>query len=160
VQFHILEEKKSLKKYFKRMNKKFTPRLKSSYFRKPGDLEDRSLKKEKNIVFTFIDFDRNQGQSFEEWEKNGLLASLLNKISGVCQLRVAEAIHQGIIKVYTKVDFPPSTKFYHPRHIPDNVKWSSLHIKGKECIIGYFDDNIFHIVFFDKDHEFWICTKD
>jgi hypothetical protein len=31
--------------------------------------------------------------------------------------------------------------------------------KGKECVIGYFEDNIFQIVFLDKDHEFWKTKK-
>ncbi len=33
------------------------------------------------------------------------------------------------------------------------------HGQGKECIIGHFEDNIFHIVFLDKNHEFWISKK-
>lgn len=111
------------------------------------------------MVLSFRDFDRNQGQSFEEWEHEELLALALSKLQAVCGLTRSEATRQQIIKEYPKGEFPPRSDFVHPKHVPNDVAWCSMHIQGKECVIGYFEDNIFNIVFLDKDHRFWITEK-
>lgn len=138
---------------------KFKPRKTSSYNRKPKNLEDKSGQREPLIVFSFRDFDRNQGQGFKEWETDELLAKLCEKLAGISQLTVKQVLHQQIIKIYTKVDFPPKSAFTHPPHVPQGVKWASMHIQGKECIIGHFEDNVFQIVFLDRHHEFWKTEK-
>ncbi len=131
----------------------------AKYNRKSKQLDDRSPNRELFIVFSFRDFDRNQGQNFAEWQEDELLAALCEKLLGISHLTVGQVTSQQIIKLYTKVDFPPDSGFKYPKHVPDGVKWASMHIQGKECIIGHFEDNIFHIVFLDKNHEFWISKK-
>lgn len=138
---------------------KFKQKKPSSYERNLRKVETKEGQREKLIVLSFKDFDRNQGQSFQEWEHEQLLAIAVNKLREVCQLSVKEATSQNIIKQYTKVDFPPESAFTHPKHVLPDVVWCSMHIQGKECIIGHFEDNIFHIVFLDKDHEFWKTEK-
>ena len=140
-------------------SKKFKSRKASSYNRKSRNLDDKSGRREPLMVFSFRDFDRNQGQNFKEWETEELLANACEKLAGISQLTIAQAVQQQIIKVYTKVDFPPNSEFTHPNHVPQGVKWASMHIQGKECIIGHFEDNVFQIVFLDKDHEFWKTEK-
>lgn len=138
---------------------KFKSRNKSSYLRKPKSLPDKLGTKERFIVFSFKDFDRNQGQSFKDWETDELLALAVEKLSQISNLTMSQALQQQIIKIYTKVNFPPNSDFIHPKHVKEDVKWASFHIQGKECIIGYVEDNIFYIVFLDKDHKFWITEK-
>ena len=108
--------------------KKFKPRKVASYVRRSKNLEDRSAKRAPLIVFSFKDLDRNQGQSFKEWEENDLLAAACEKLAGISSLTVAQALQKQILKIYTKIDFPPNSKFTHPRHVPDDVKWASMHI--------------------------------
>ena len=138
---------------------KFKERNASSYKRETKGIETRQGKKEPLIVLSFKDFDRNQGQSFQEWEEENLLALAVSKLREICQKTVVQAITEGIIKQYTKVSFPPESGFEHPKHVLPDVTWCSMHIQGKECVIGYFEDNIFQVVFLDKDHEFWITKK-
>jgi hypothetical protein len=138
---------------------KFNAREPSAYKRELKGLEVRETKKDPFIVLGFKDFDRNQGQSFEEWEDEKLLALAMNKLREVCQKTVVQAITEGVIKQYTKVSFPPESSFEHPKHILPDVTWCSMHIQGKECVIGYFEDNIFQVVFLDKNHEFWQTHK-
>jgi len=138
---------------------KFNERSGASYQRKSKSLELRSGKREPFVVLSFKYFDINQGQSFEDWEEEKLLALAVSKLREVCQFTVGQVIAQQIIKPYTKVDFPPESAFEHPKHVLPDVIWCSMHIKGKECVIGYFEDNIFHVVFLDKDHEFWVTGK-
>lgn len=140
-------------------NNKFNERKASSYKREFKGVETRQGKREVLIVLSFRDFDRNQGQSFEEWQQENLLALAVSKLREVCQLTVGQATSQQIIKPYTKVGFPPESGFIHPKHVLPDVIWCSMHIQGKECVIGHFEDNIFHVVFLDKDHEFWKTKK-
>lgn len=138
---------------------KFKPRNAASYKREVKSIETKQGRKDPLIVLSFRDFDRNQGQRFEEWEQEQLLALAVGKLRELCQLTVREATTQQVIKQYTKVDFPPESGFVHPKHVLPDVTWCSMHIQGKECVIGFFEENIFQIVFLDKDHEFWKSKK-
>ena len=138
---------------------KFNERHIASYKRELKGIETKQGRKEPLIVLSFRDFDRNQGQNFEEWEEEKLLALAISKLRDVCQLTKVQATTQQIIKQYSNVAFPPNTAFEHPKHVLPDVTWCSMHIQGKECIIGHFEDNIFYIVFLDKNHEFWISKK-
>lgn len=135
------------------------PRDSSSYDRGKEHLSFKEPKRDRLIVLSLMNFDRNQGQSFEDWEEEKLLALAVSKLREVCNHTVPQATALQIIKPYSKVGFPPHSEFSHPKHVPDNVTWCSMHIQGKECIIGYFEDHIFHVVFLDKKHEFWITQK-
>lgn len=138
---------------------KFNARKSASYKRELKKVDTREGKKEPLIVLSFKDFDRNQGQSFKDWEQEKLLSLAVEKLREVCQFTVRQATAQQIIKAYTKNVFPPNSTFSHPKHVPPDVTWCSMHIQGKECVIGYFEDNIFQVVFLDKNHHFWITEK-
>jgi hypothetical protein len=138
---------------------KYIERNAASYKRDLKSIEIRSGHRERFIVISFKDFDSNQGQSFGDWEVENLLALAVRKLQGVCGLTRIEAVQQQIIKEYPKGSFPDKSDFYHPKHIPEDIAWCSMHIQGKECVIGYFDDNVFYIVFLDKEHRFWISKK-
>jgi hypothetical protein len=138
---------------------KFKERNANTYEREVKTLDTRQGKKEPFIVLSLYYFDRNQGQSFKEWEDEQLLALALVKLMELCQYTRGQATAQQIVKPYTKVGFPPDSAFVHPKHVLPDVIWCSMHIQGKECIIGFFEDNIFHIVFLDKEHEFWKTYK-
>lgn len=138
---------------------KFKARSASSFKREVKNIDVRQGVKEPLIVISFRDFDRTQGQCFKDWEDEKILALAVSKLREVCQLTVGQALAKNIIKIYSKVDFPPDSEFFHPKHVLPDVKWCSMHIKGKECVIGYFEDNIFQIVFLDKDHLFWKSEK-
>jgi hypothetical protein len=138
---------------------KFREKRTGSFKRELKNLEVRKGIKEPLVVLSFKDFDRNQGQSFSEWQDEKLLALTIEKLREICQYTVAQLLQQQIVKVYTKVSFPPNSSFTHPKHVPPDIDWSSMHIQGKPCVIGYFEDNIFHVVFLDKDHQFWKTEK-
>jgi hypothetical protein len=64
------------------------------------------------------------------------------------------------IKEYSKVDFPPNSEFKKPTHIGE-VTWAVMHItaNSKEVVVGYIDeDDVFYIIFLDKEHKFWPTT--
>ena len=115
---------------------KFKARNAVSYRREVGSIDTRQGRREPLIVLSFRDFDRNQGQSFEEWEHERLLALAVGKLREVCQLTVGQATAQQVIKPYTKVGFPPASGFVHPRHVSPDVTWSSMHLQRKEYLVG------------------------
>lgn len=125
--------------------------------RKRKGLDFRSGTPRRFVVFSLKDFDINQGQKFEEWETEKILSNMLTRLREISVYTIEEAIAKQIIKIYDC--FPDQSDFNHPRHISAGVKWASIRIKGKERIIGYVEDNIFFIVFLDKDHRFWITEK-
>ena len=60
-------------------NDKFAEKKEPAYKRELKNVETRKGKKEPLIVLSFKDFDTNQGQNFEEWEEDKLLALAINK---------------------------------------------------------------------------------
>jgi len=70
-----------------------------------------------------------------------------------------EAINKKIIKKYG--EFPPKDKsdFAYPVYLHPGVCWVAIHIEGKKRVAGYIEDNVFYIIFLDKDHGFWISEK-
>lgn len=138
---------------------KFKEKKESAYKRNLKQIETKQGKKDPLIVLSFKNFDINQNQSFDDWEAEQLLSVAINKLRALCQYTIPQATNAGMLKIYTKVPFPPESGFEHPKHIPPDIDWCSMHIGNKPCVIGYFEDNIFQIVFLDKEHEFWISKK-
>lgn len=96
------------------------------------------------------------GQTSKEWEEEGLLSLLYEQIRYVSQFTCQEALQKGCIKRYTKVGYPPDSEFRQPKHINAEI-WAVMHITqhSKEVVAGYIEDDVFYIVFLDKDHQFW-----
>lgn len=135
------------------MNKK-KERKDPSYVREQGKRE-KNVGKRRNISFSFIKHIESQGQSIKNWGQSNLLEQLYIRMKFVGQFNVIEALQKQYIKEY-KVDFPPESEFKKPTHI-NNVKWSVMHLNNnsKEVVVGYIEDDVFYIVFLDKDHKFW-----
>lgn len=129
--------------------------------RKEGTLAERKegLQKPKKIVFSLALLDNSQGQKYEDWEEYQLLSKALSRIQSLCSMTADEAKQQQIIKEYDN-EIPKGSKFERPKHISDDIRWTSLRIQAKVRIIGFLEDNyIFQIVFLDKDHEFYPSNK-
>ena len=130
---------------------------KNKFDRKRGHSEAIGDKnKKRRISFSIQYLDNTQGHSLKEWEAEGLLADLMLKIQQISQHTVEESLRCQFIKQYTKVSFPPTSKFKEPKHVtPDN--WAVIHIKpeSKEVVAGFLENDVFYIVFLDKEHDFW-----
>ena len=128
---------------------------KNNFERKQGHLQALGAKK-RSISFSFQYLDNTQGQSLKEWEAEGLLAEFIVRTQQISQYTVEETLRLQYIKQYTKVSFPPTSKFKEPKHVtPDN--WAVIHIKpkSKEVVAGFLENDVFYIVFLDKEHNFW-----
>ena len=128
---------------------------KNNFDRRQGHLQALGAKK-RSISFSFQYMDNTQGQSLKEWEAEGLLADLIIRTQQISQYTVEKSLRCQFIKQYTKVSFPPTSKFKEPKHVtPDN--WAVIHIKpkSKEVVAGFLENDVFYIVFLDKEHDFW-----
>ncbi len=125
--------------------------------RTAGKVEYRKDEARKQIVFSLKDFDQTQGQSFDKWEEETILAKLMVRLREISGYTIIEAINKGILNDYKT--FPEKSDFKFPTYIHPDVNWAALVIGGKERVAGYIEDNVFYIVFLDKDHRFWISEK-
>ena len=141
------------------MRPKKKERKDPAYIREQGHLEARGVKS-RRITFSFTKQIPTQGQTIEEWDKLGLLGNLTHRMKYVGQFSTQEAIQDGCIKQYTQVDFPLGSGFTHPKHIID-VTWAVMHITKTsfEVVAGFLEDDVFYIVFLDKDHKFWPTSR-
>lgn len=125
------------------------------YERKRGERNAVGLKV-RTITFSWVKLDINQGQSIDQWEKEGLLSVFCQMMRQIGQYNSTQVYANRMIKQYTKVGFPPDSEFEEPKHVSP-AYWAVIHIKpkSKEVVVGYVEDEIFYIVFLDKEHQFW-----
>lgn len=139
-----------------RNNVKNCSTLKRNILQGKSKSEPANKKYEENFRISFQDLDEVQGQSFEEWEKDGILADAMKKIREYCRAPLRKQMGSNF-KEYGA--FPEPSDFSHPSHIPNDVNWASLHITGRRVLGGYVFENTFFVVFLDKNHQFWKCEK-
>lgn len=125
------------------------------YERKKGAKGAKGSKKRK-ILFSWQKISKNQGQSKKEWETEGLLSQFCDRIEQIEDYSTEDALAKQLIKQYTKVGFPPDSKFTKPKGVVPNY-WAVIHIKpsSKAVVAGYVEGDIFYIIFLDKEHHFW-----
>ena len=115
---------------------------------------------DKFVSFSFKDLNSNQHlkEDFNDWDSEKLLVKLLTKIKEILNQKMSEATKQTIT-IYGA--FPPSnkTKYQVPSYLNEQIQWGTIHMQGKEVIAGYMIENIFSVVFLDKEHKFWISEK-
>jgi hypothetical protein len=109
-----------------------------------------------NFRISFQYLDEIQGQTFEEWEKEGILADAMRKLREHCRSPLRQQLGANF-KEYGP--FPNPSDFCHPKHVPHDVNWAALHLTGKRILAGYVYENTFFVVFLDKEHQFWRCYK-
>lgn len=132
---------------------------KSPNERKFGIRQENKVREEMPLIlFSFKDFDDNQcppGQTFRQWEESGLLSDLMTKFVDLNNMNRVVATQRKCIELYKS--FPPDSDFKIPNYIEGDVKWGTIQDVGgqKHRVAGYMIDNVFYVVFLDKDHKFW-----
>lgn len=130
------------------------PHARKENVRNERRVEEEPLK----LVFSFKDFDETQippGQSLQEWEKAGLLSTFLEELKHMSEWTVQDAQQNKRLTIYN--NWPPMTKFRYPKHIAPDVKWAVIKSVGgqKIRVAGHIINNVFYVVFLDKNHLFW-----
>ncbi len=117
-----------------------------------GQATKASIDPTATLALCLKHFDRNQRQTFEEWEAEGLLSKMLKKIQGHSGTHYLRCFNSRF-KPYK--EFPPNSEFKHPAHVPPDADWHVMHIEGLPCIAGHMVKNVFYLVFLDKEHKFF-----
>ena len=106
------------------------------------------------FVISFRHLDRNQGDSFNTWQKEGKLATALDVLYGYCQ-RPLDKQFSDNFKLYG--NYPPNDKagYRFPPYVPEDAKWARIHINGTQILAGHIVRNVFYIVFLDPNHSFY-----
>lgn len=107
------------------------------------------------IVFSFIHLSQDQGASFDNWREEGLLVKALECLKYYSGKKVSQT--DTTYTIYG--DFPPKTKYFHPKNVPPDARWARIHVDGKHIIAGHIVKNVFYVVFLDSDHSFWVTPK-
>jgi hypothetical protein len=130
--------------------------------RKVGNRDTRILATDpKKVIFSlkyFIDTQpKNDKESYSSWEKDGRLSQLLERLQAICDCSVISAIQQGFLKRYDSFPLSKDTHFKCPSNFKDREWWVINKISGQKArVAGVMVGNVFYIVFFDKEHKFWI----
>lgn len=116
-----------------------------------------------NFNFKYYVHGNNSGQSFQEWNDEGILVELNDKLFNCSQSSRLE-LKPKILEEYK--NYPSDSKFERPTCLhSNNVIWARIRLTGKRRLIGFFlkgyteDINTFYVVFLDKEHEFAPYTK-
>lgn len=142
---------------------KFKAKVINESERKINTRQERKVKEDlPKILFSFKDFDVKQippGQNYENWQDEKLLAYMLQKFGNICSLNIVEAQQHKVLKIYG--DFPIDSDFKPSQHIVKDVIWAVImDIKGqKGRVAGHLIENVFYVVFLDKEQRFYITEK-
>ena len=115
--------------------------------------------------FQFLTTGEGYGQSLEDWNKEGLLLDLNEKVKEFSKKTKSELLKDKTLAVYK--EFPNNSHFKYPKSIPNSsqVEWARLTITGRRRLAGFFSEgadresDIFYAVFLDKNHDFYPVEK-
>lgn len=111
------------------------------------------------VSFQFIDTSQKYGSTYKDWQKEGLLAKMLECLSGYCCSTLLTQVDGNKFTIYG--NFPPKEKtlFTFPEFVPEDANWARIHINGTAIIVGHIVRDTFYIVFLDKTHKFWLTKR-
>lgn len=107
----------------------------------------------------------NAGQSFDQWDKEGIILDLNNKLRDFSKKTKTELLSDKSLVIYG--DYPSKSRFSYPCSIPrdKSIQWARLSLTGARRIAGFFssgsdrESDVFNVVFLDKEHEFYPVEK-
>lgn len=108
----------------------------------------------------FQNYDDDPVQSFNNWQEDGLLDMLIS-LEYCSKNHITKLQNDEKLALYG--NFPDSKKndFLLPNGLNVNENWGTLRNIGgqKARIAGFLRDNIFYIVYLDKEHRFYKSEK-
>jgi hypothetical protein len=99
-------------------------------------------------------------------KNQSLLCDFLDKLVELSKITKTEAIGKkdktNPLGIYSNFDFETQSEFKKPNfEIPENAQWATIKRIGgqKSRVAGFIQDNIFYVVFLDKNHKFYVVEK-
>lgn len=113
------------------------------------------LPSDSNIVFSFSDFDSTQGTSIKDFCSK-YCENLLERFQHYSKLTISTAQQHGLT-IYG--NFPKNSEFNFPSYVSPEANWAKFDLGNVPRIIGHIVHNIFFVIFFDGDHQFFPSEK-
>lgn len=118
-----------------------------------------------HITFSFKYFNQQDpaGQSFKSWLEHNpeLVEGLLDKLIYLSEESITVSQQNQVLALYSSA-FPDKkhTRFNCPPGL-ENERWGTIRRIGgqKGRVAGFLRDNVFYLVFLDKDHDFYLSEK-
>jgi hypothetical protein len=136
---------------------KFREKFKGAASARPNPLEGQAEALQGKppqdlFCLNFKYFDPGQGETFSQWEEAKLLAKTAERWREHSRKKLEHCLDTRF-KRYGA--FPAKSEFTHPKGVPPDAVWASMHVQGQECVIGHIHYNVFYVVFLDRHHKFW-----
>jgi hypothetical protein len=105
------------------------------------------------FLISYRHLDKSQGDSFYNWEQQGMLARAMDVLSDYCK----SPLNQQFSDKFTCYGAYPSAKsgYKCPSYVPEDANWARIHVTGTQVLAGHIVDNVFYVVFLDPDHSFY-----
>ena len=101
-----------------------------------GNLLD-SVRDKLLFNFKYFQYGEESGESFEEWEREEILADLNNKLKEFSEKTRQELQIDGTLEIYG--DCPKGSEFKKPKALDiSEIEWSRLRITGIRRLAGFF----------------------
>lgn len=110
-----------------------------------------------SVSFRYFHNVDDVGQSITTWREDGSLPDLIEKLTYLTASGITKVISDGVFTNYTRFPEPTVNDFKCPDGISGDEDWGVIKNIGgqKRRVAGFLRDNVFYIVFFDRDHRFW-----
>ena len=138
------------------------------------EIESCGLMKFMKFNFKFFDSAQEHGSSFDDLsveEAKKLLKKLVSFSGKSLNEWSTENAGGNGLTVYSRYgDFPKSSDFKHPTHVPHDAMWGRFRLGNKYRLVGFvitdilnnickdgfcYEKNTFYVVFIDKEHKFY-----
>ena len=137
----------------------------SKGLRNPSRKEETKVSKAPNVStdryvsvsFRYLCNIDDVGQSISSWHKDGCLGDLLDKLTYLTSNGITKVISDGLLTNYTRYPDSSINDFKCPDGLSVDEDWGVIKNIGgqKRRVAGFLRDNVFYIVFLDKNHVFW-----
>lgn len=135
-----------------------------NYSRSPGRKTIRGSKSGPKTLLSFEFLDIQQGQTLRDWDKDNNLLKLQEMGAKLNKETPSQAIFDGTITIYeignkakwSIKNMPKVSKWNYPVTVSKaDILWAKIELGRKLRVIGYFEENVFYVVFLDKNHQFY-----
>ncbi len=125
------------------------------------NLVEKYLKEDKETKELFFeDFLKNIQKILDDFKGDvtqSLLSDFFEKLVVLSKETKTILKQRDMIHIYANFPNSKINDFKMPKNIPADVKWGTIQDVGhqKVRVAGFTIENIFYVVFLDKDHKFW-----
>lgn len=106
----------------------------------------------------FKDTDKTPAQSISTWKDEDKILDMLLALKYISSNNATVVQTTEKLTLYAEYPSKEKNEFPLPEGLPSGIRWGTIQNIGgqKSRIAGFLKDNIFYLVYLDRDHRFWI----